>query len=404
MEMYAFVGQIIERFGPRSPGSEAERKAQEWVREQFASLVGDKQVEVQRFRAALTAKFASMKWLVGAFLLAMTLAWFSLPAAAGLGLLAALLFLGHVVMYRDWLDPLFPQMDSSNVTAVLEPRQRARTTLLIAGHVDSATEFRWWYKFGQTGIVLTILAGLVIVLGGFYLATVAFLGHALTDLSPGARLPWFILLLLAPMTIVLWSIHGDRVVDGAIDNLSGLALAWGVGRALADPARPGYSILENTRLKLVSFGSEECGLKGSRAYVREFEQKLRAENAVLLNMESFKDDRYLTLLNGEVFTGARYPEALNRRMADSFGACGMQFQATTLMFGATDATSFANRGLPATCVIGLSSDKLDPTYHTRLDNMEHLDPQGMDKMLRVLLHFIRAWDAEPDNPLQGGGR
>jgi hypothetical protein len=401
MEMYAFVGQIIERFGPRSPGSEAERKAQEWVREQFASLVGEKQVEVQRFRAALTAKFASMKWLVGAYLLAMALAWLSLPAAAVLGMLASLLFVGHVVMYRDWLDPLFPQMDSSNVTAVLEPRQRVRSTLLIAGHVDSATEFRWWYKFGQTGIVLTILSGLVIVLGGLYLLIAAFFGQALPELSAGARIPWFVLLVLSPMTIVLWSIHGDRVVDGAIDNLSGLALAWGVGRALVDPARPGYSVLENTRIKLVSFGSEECGLKGSRAYVRELEQKLRAENAVLLNMESFKDDQYLTLLDGEAFTGARYPETLNKRMAASFAACGMTFQATTLMFGATDATSFANRGLPATCVIGLSSDKLDPTYHTRRDNMEHLDPRGMDKMLQVLLHFIRAWDAEPEHPLEG---
>ena len=69
------------------------------------------------------------------------------------------------------------------------------------------------------------------------------------------------------------------------------------------------------------------------------------------------------------------------------------------MVGATDATSFANRGLPATCVIGLSSSKLDETYHTRLDNMDNLTPTGMEAMLKTLVHFIEAWDREEQPPV-----
>ncbi len=398
MDMYPFVGQIIERFGPRSPGSDAERQAQDWVRQQFERLSGPNQVHVQKFRAAVTAKFVSLKFFVAVFAVAMSLAWFNLPLAATIALINTVLFLGHFVMYRDWLDPFFPKSDSSNITATLEPREHVRSTILIAGHVDSATEFGWWYRFGQTGIVMTVLAGFVIVLSGLYLAVAAFLAPDLMALSSPGKLVWYLLVAASPTLITLWSIHGDRVVDGAIDNLSGLAVAWGTGRHFARPGSPGHSLLKHTRLKLVSFGSEECGLKGSRAYVKQFEQELRAEKAVLLNMESFKDDQFLTLLTGEAFTGARYPRELNDRLAAAMKKCGCTYTKNTLMVGATDATSFANRGLPATCVIGLSSDKLDPTYHTRLDNMEHLKTSGMDAMLRVLVAFIEAWDAEEQLP------
>lgn len=396
MDMYPFVGQIVERFGPRSPGSDAERAAQEWVREKFETLAGPGQVRVQRFRSALTGKFLSLKVFIALFVVAMVLAWFHLALAAVLAVLNALLFLGHFVAYRDWLDPLFPQMESSNVVATLEPANQVRTTLVIAGHVDSATEFQWWYRFKQTGIVLTVLAGFVMVLGGLYLPLASLGGNALGALSPGVQIPWFILALLSPSLMTLFSIHGDQVVDGAIDNLSGLAVAWGVGKHFHLPEQPGHSSLRHTRLKLVSFGSEECGLKGSRAYVQEFEQELRSEGAVLLNMESFKDDQFMTILRGEAFTGARYPKKLTDRLGASFRAAGVPFTETTLMVGATDATSFANRGLPATCVIGLSSDKLDETYHTRLDNMENLTPIGMEAMLKVLIHFIQAWDGDPE--------
>ncbi len=391
MEMYAFVGQIIERFGPRSPGSNAERQAQQWVAQQFETLAGPEQVHVQRFRASMTAKFVSLKLFVTLFVVSMVLAWFSLPLAGAIGLLNTVVFLGHFVLYRDWLDPLFAKSDSSNVIATLEPSGKVRSTLIVAGHVDSATEFQWWYRFGQAGITATVLAGFVLVLSGLYLGIAALAGSEFA--TPAVRFPWFLFALLAPLQLTNWSMHGDRVVDGAIDNLSGLAVAWGLGRHFAKPGALGQNTLQHTRIKLVSFGSEECGLKGSRALVREFEQQLRAENAVLLNMESFKDDQNLTILTGEAFTGARYPRALNDRLGAAMREAGCSFTETTLMVGATDATSFANRGLPATCVIGLTSNKLDPTYHTRLDNMQHLERSGMEAMVRVLVRFTEAWDS-----------
>ncbi len=52
------------------------------------------------------------------------------------------------------------------------------------------------------------------------------------------------------------------------------------------------------------------------------------------------------------------------------------------------------QGLPALSLIGMMSDKLDPCYHTRLDNVEHLDGAAMEAMKKVLIHFIENLDQQ----------
>jgi hypothetical protein len=65
--------------------------------------------------------------------------------------------------------------------------------------------------------------------------------------------------------------------------------------------------------------------------------------------------------------------------------------------GASDASAFSIMGLPALSLIGMMSEKLDPCYHTRLDNLEHLDGKAMEAMKEVLIHFIRKWDNDAEN-------
>ena len=63
--------------------------------------------------------------------------------------------------------------------------------------------------------------------------------------------------------------HGDNPVHGACDNLSGVSIAFDMLKHFADPNEKGKSTLKNTRIKFVSFGSEETGLTGSTQYVKE---------------------------------------------------------------------------------------------------------------------------------------
>ena len=72
-------------------------------------------------------------------------------------------------------------------------------------------------------------------------------------------------------------------VPGAIDNLSAVSILLMIGRILK---RHPELQPEDTEIRLVTFGCEEAGTRGSRAYVRAHEAELRAADAVFVNIES----------------------------------------------------------------------------------------------------------------------
>jgi hypothetical protein len=384
-----WVRSIIEHFGPRSPGSEAEELAQNWIAEKWSTFGN---VSQQTFKAALTAKFHSLKIFSLLFWAGLALVFWNPAFALAIGIINAIVYLGHFVTYRDWLDPIYPQIESQNVELTLEPQAEVRNTLLFAGHMDSATEFRWWYWFGQTGLVMTVLGGVVISFG-FLLWVPALLQDLDFAAWNAGAICWLISAALSLLLLSSFFLHGDRVVDGAIDNLSAVAICARLAQELtADQDTKGKTALQHTRIRLISFGSEECGLKGSQAYVKKHANRLKSESAHLINLESFRDAQAIQVLQKEIFTMVQYPQPLVEEVLSAFKEKDVPAIPSFLPIGATDASSFAWADIPATCLIGLSSDKLDPTYHTRRDNLEHIDPEGMEKVLGVMLHFIQRWD------------
>ena len=384
--MSAWIGGIIERFGGRPPGSAAEAAAQTWLAQEWSAWCDA--VETQPFIAALEAKFHALKWFCRAFYLCLALYWVSLPAATLLAALNAILFLGHFVAYRDWLDPLYRRSPSLNVIGTLEPSEPAQHTILIAGHMDSVYEFQWWYRLGHWGAVLTVASGFLIGLQPVFYGLAW--GLRLSGTTAG-HLLGALFVLLAPITVVYFSLHGPTLVDGAIDNLSGLAIADAVGRHFAQARAQGRG-LRRTRLRLISFGSEEAGLKGSYAYARAHVAQLREERAVLVNVDSIKSAESLFIATSEPNLLVRYPPWLVARLSAAFQAVGVPVQTAAVTIGASDGASFARRGLPAVTIFGLNPKRLDPTYHTRLDTLANLDPAALTAVERALIQFIEAWD------------
>jgi len=78
----------------------------------------------------------------------------------------------------------------------------------------------------------------------------------------------------------------------------------------------------------------------------------------------------------------------------AFVAANVPVKKLPLMVGASDASAFHINGIPAICVIGMDSGSLDPTYHTRLDVIENINPEALESMKKVLIQFIRTWDGK----------
>ena len=198
---------------------------------------------------------------------------------------------------------------------------------------------------------------------------------------------------LSPATFSMYAMHGKKVVDGAMDNLTGVAVAVEMAKVFAHESQPGKSRLQHTRWRLVSFGSEECGLRGSNAYAVFNKEQLLKENALLVNIDTIKDTEHLSIIKSEVNTQVKYDSRIVGALNQSFVDCNVPVKHINLSVGATDGSAFGIHSLPAVSVIGMDSSQFDPCYHTRLDALENLKPEALDVFKVVLVNFIEGWDS-----------
>lgn len=383
---YRFVGHFIDTFGPRRAGSEAETKAQHYLAEQLRSFCHE--VTVEPFDAALRAKFHSLRWFTLAFALALVLPYWSLKAALLVALSNALLYVFHFVLFHAVLDPLFPSMRSHNVVGNVEPKGQVKSTLIFAGHMDSTPEFIWWYWFKGFGARMMVIAGFSWLLLPLYYALALVFGWPVWQ-----SVPWWVFVGLSPFSLAFFFIHGKRVVPGAQDNLSGVAVAFEVARRIAQSGG-----LEHTRIRMLSFGAEECGLKGSGAYATRHKAKLVAENAQVINLDGILDIEHMYVIEREVMAMQSHSPALIETLLEAFERQGLPQKRGTIPIGGTDASSFSSRGIPATSIVGLPMGQLHPTYHTRLDTLDCLDPVTMDRISSLLVDLARTWDKASQIP------
>lgn len=204
---YRFVAHFIERFGPRKAGTEAEANAQHYLGDHLRAFCDH--VVVEPFSAALGAKFTSLRFFTLGYIAALLLPGWSLSAAVIVALLNALIFLFHFVLFHSVLDPFFPKHISINTIGTIEPQKTVLRTLVFSGHMDSTPEFIWWYWLKNWGARAMIIAGLT-----WLTLPVYFLIAWVLNMNVIGSFGWWTYVALAPISVVFFFIHGNRVVSG----------------------------------------------------------------------------------------------------------------------------------------------------------------------------------------------
>ncbi len=378
--MIQFITEIVTQFGGRYFGSEAEKNAQLYTKEVLEQYCDT--VELMPFDSALEAHFQSLKLFCVVYMLALAVYFINVQAAAILAVINAVLFFGHFVTYRHWLDFLWKKKTSYNVIGDIEPTGEVKSTLIFAGHIDSVKEFKWWFKLKHTGAILSVVAGFLFPLLAVFLVVTMFVSGGWIFYG------WLFFVLLSPILIVYFDMHGKEVVHGVNDNLTGVAMSVEMAKVFSAQR------MKHTRIRCISFGSEEAGLRGAWAYAKKYKQQLLDEKALLLNIDSIKDLEHLAIATRETNTLVRYDNALISELKQAFDAEGVAVKTLPFDIGASDASAFRIQGLPALCVIGLRTDTLDHTYHTRHDNLNNLDGTAMEALKKVLVHFIQERDGK----------
>jgi len=389
--MIALITEIIEKFGPRKAGSEAEKQAQLFIAER--SRLYTNNVSFLEFDSYLDARFGKLKFYVIIFFLSLSAYWISPIVAMALSGINVFFLVVDLMMYRDVLTNFPGKLQkSSNVEAVLEPQGEVKSTIVLAGHMDSTREYTWWYKLGELGVKLTVAAGVLMLLQFILNLTIVIYGAVSGNPLPYSNFFWALLVALSPVTIVYWSMHAEDAVPGAQDNLSGIAIAFETFKTFADPNNKGKCTLKNTRIRFVSFGSEEKGLCGSRAYAELKQNELKKENAYLVNIDSVRLVNEVAIVERELMNGTTHNAALIHGLKESFKKQNIPYKSASLPIGGTDAVSFARVGLPSVTIIGISSKNYDFTYHTRHDIVENIEPQSLENAKNGIVGFIQEWD------------
>ena len=271
--------------------------------------------------------------------------------------------------------------------AVIEPAGVARRELIVSGHHDSAPVARIF-----SGPLHRLYAVAIFLPYVFFLFELVLLARAVVTRETVSAL-WALLVLaigFIPVAGYFLLVALRRGSPGAGDNLVASVLAARFAREIA--ARKGELLL-STRLRVVSFDSEEAGLRGASAYMRAHAEELRRLPCSHLNFDSIYQLGHLqaltTDINGTVRLDAEMVETLEtcaRENGHAIGRFGMLFGA-----GGTDAAESARRGLPATTVIAMPTaiirDEL--VYHTPRDTVDHVEPAAVEACMQLAAAYLR---------------
>lgn len=389
------ITHIIKTCGKRDPGSEGEKKSCEYMAEVLKKDCGCEDVKVESYEVAPRAFYGWIYFTITFVLISVALFFFapiiSIPLIAA-GFAIVLIQFG---VYKKLLDPLFKKKTSHNVTAIKKCTGETKRRIIFNGHPDATWEWPVNYALGGVGfeghaIIVVLGAIFYLVLSIIYVAKNG-ITFGMPDLAnPLVKAALWGLLFVPFMIGLYFMVNYRRVVDGANDNLTGCYVGIAILKALKDEGIE----LENTEIGVILTGSEEIGLRGSKAWVEAHPNEFQDVPTFIYAYDTINDPKYLMAnyrdLNGTV--------KCDKDVADLFfEACqAVDVPCTKGMVpplgGAVDAAAFCQGGYRAAGVTGLNH-KLERYYHTRLDSYDNMNAAGIANCFAASVKMLEMFDA-----------
>lgn len=382
----------IENFVPRPPGSAGEAALQHRVREQLAGVC-DGDVKMEGFAVAQKAFMAAPPLTGLLYLIAIVSFWWSQWAAVFFSGLASAVFFFEVLRYHRFIDRFFPKSTSYNVWGRRKPNGEAKRRIVFNAHPDAAYEWRWLHRFPSAFRYLVLLSFLsalkfptdllFLIMGGYDGAPA--LGDVLSILQ-------FVLLPGALVSLLYADFR--HVSPGANDNLTGMFIITGLATAMAqDNIR-----LQNTEIEFLLTGSEEAGLRGAKAHMREHGEEYRDVETVFVALDTFRDLDHFKVYHRDLNASVKHDAPLCRLLQKAGRNCGLGLPLGTITVGASDAAAFTQAGQRAAALCAM-----DPTpahyYHNRRDHWSNMDAVCIARVVDVVVEAIDIYDRDglPEN-------
>ena len=386
------IKKVCKEIGPRASGTENERKAQEHFKEEMKTCADDVQLEEFEMH-----KYAFMGWVVVdgiSMLLALLFSFLKMPVVSlVLTVIALVCLFAEFLMYWEFLDPFFPKAISTNVIGKRKPTGEVKRRIIFAGHVDSSYEWTYTHLGGKA---LLFAVGIYAVVGMFFVLIVSIIS-VIKGGAVNAELTGFVSVLryaqlafIPGFIAVLFFTNFKLPVDGANDNLTVCTTAIAVLKFLED----NDIRFENTEVCALTAGSEEAGLRGSRAYTKRHLKELQEIETVYFGMDTLRDFEDMAIysrdMTGTVKTDPRVC-ALMKKGAEEMA--GLDLPYSSVYIGASDAAAVTKLGVPAATLAAMNPGP-PKYYHTRDDKADILIPKTVEKGLDICLQSLFLYDEQ----------
>ncbi len=408
--MYDFVQSVIDKIGPRTSCSSQEAEAAEFIKNEFENSCDE--VSVEKFTCHPKAFLGWIKLDMFMIIISILLYfitqlfteqfWLLLIAIISFVfvLLPFLIMWEEFFNYREFIDPLFRKKSSQNVIGKFSSEGELKRIIIFSSHMDTAVEFKlmkilgWKFILIAFGVIFLMLMWLVLsflnltfILIGFISLKAIFLNIMIWALIIGS--PFIILLyFFVPLG------EKGNVVPGATDNLSSCSVIQGLGRYLKNNRD---IIPPNTEIRLISFGCEEVGLRGSYRYVEGHHNELKRNETLVVNMDGLEKPDHIYIVEFEPTTRTWHSKEVIQKLsraaeivnieAKRIGS-GKLEKALGRLTGGSDAAAFSKAGIKAGFINAADWKNRSSYYHQSGDTIDKIEKGTLESILKICIAFL----------------
>nr|MDO8111600.1 M28 family peptidase [Candidatus Sigynarchaeota archaeon] len=399
---HGMIKTICTEIGPGCPCSPQERSRAMKVKEEMEKSVDS--VNVEEFTCAPDAYIGWFR--LGAILATTAMVCFYISLVPGdavlfstiafaVSIFIIVLFICQFVLTARIFDFMFPKRQSLNIVGKFNTSSTGapKRIIIFSGHHDSAMVYTW-FQYLKGGYYIAIA---FLMLGILFLA--AMLSIRLFSLLGGVQLDWIVSTLIFstwtifPVTIVVaifftGSGKNGGSVPGASDNLAAVSICLAIGRIVK---RHPELIPVDTEIRLVTFGCEEAGERGSYAYVTSHLAELRAADAVVVNFESICRAE-MRVFTSDMNNFVKNDPSVVALIAEAAKVAGVPCDVKPFWFGGggTDALPFSKMHIKAASLFSMKvPQQMIEFYHQKWDNYDKVPKEALSNALKIAVAFLQ---------------
>lgn len=385
-----FTKEVTTRWNSRIAGSENCLACGDFLEASFSSFC-DK-TTTQKFSVNPGAFLGFIKISVVLYFLSLiALIFQQIEIASSFVVLSTIITVFEFFFYKEFIDFLYPQKKGKNVLGIIEPDENVKQQIIVSAHHDSAHVFNFLAKdpdnFNKkvTTVNIAQFLMLVSVITLFVLKTVNYHNEIMYWGVVG------VIICLSPFIGKMWFFISKQGTPGAGDNMVCTAIAMEIGKYFSKQ-KANNNNLKHTRIIIASWDAEECGLRGSRAYVKKHKKELQGIKTYNFNLECMYELKELGFLTSDLNSFVPLSKEMAKECSTIANELGYKTKIVPLpvLAGGTDAAEFAKAGIEATTLAAMNwvTKGENPVYHTLKDTIENVDVEAVKQSIAIGINYI----------------